>query len=735
VADIFISYSSEDFERVGPLAAALEASGLSVWWDRNLHGGAVFSQEIETEVDKAALVLVVWTHGAINSQWVADEAELGRRGGKLLPLRLDDIEPPIGFRQIQTIDFLNWEGGLDDAPFQTLLRSCRRLGFSNVPALPSNVSTGAPKASIAVLPFVNMTSDPEQEFFSDGISEELLNLLSKIRPLRVTARTSSFAFKGTDKRIREIGELLGVAHVLEGSVRKAGNRVRITAQLVETKTSFHLWSEPYDRTLDDIFAIQDEISSAIVKALKEHILSEIAPPESNRATDVKAYELYLLGQQLCGKRTRETISNSRSYFEEALAIDPNFVPALVGLANVHLQLSLAQTCYGTTPVDEACKQASPLLGQALALNPNSEEAYTALSKSHELSGEFEPAQAHAERAIELNPNYAPAYRALGLALRQSGDPRAPILRTRQKAISLDPLSLVELSNLSWEFVTRARFEETQELADKIATIDPTSIFHCWVRITLSMAHGKMKDTLATYLQNKEFLNLGWGLQSTLTLFGFGPSREHVQSEEAFYLYCLHGYKADAHRLGTALQNQPAGRSHFLMYALAFWHTQEGRFEEALKLLAPFDETDPGKWGRHFDLDNHCLGARLSYYLRDKLGDRSGADFYTAKLKELYQVRLQDSEGINRITYLLGAYCALIDGNRNEALDSIERFVERAPSFASEAASDPLLSTLEPEPRFQAVMKSVKRHIASERQAAFDSGLLPPSQELLALASD
>ena len=204
--------------------------------------------------------------------------------------------------------------------------------------------------SIAVLPFVNMSSDPEQEYFSDGISEELLNLLARIKELTVIARTSSFSFKGANKPISEIGTILGVAYILEGSVRKAGNRVRITAQLIETRNSSHLWSETYDRDLDDIFAIQDEISTAIVGELKGLILGgqDIKAPQTKRTSNIDAYEHYLLGQQFLNKRTRDDINRGKVHFEKALEGDPDFAPAMVGLADAHILLT--NRGYGLTPL-------------------------------------------------------------------------------------------------------------------------------------------------------------------------------------------------------------------------------------------------------------------------------------------------------------------------------------------------------------------------------------------------
>ena len=187
--------------------------------------------------------------------------------------------------------------------------------------------------SIAVLPFVNMSSDPEQEYFSDGISEELLNLLSKIPELRVISRSSSFAFKGEKTDIPTVAKKLNVAHVLEGSVRKAGNLVRITAQLIDARTDTHLWSETYERELENIFDLQDEISEAIVGALKESLNIQLeTAPKTITATNTEAHDAYLRGRYLVVQRTPTTIEAAVHEFEKAITLDPDFALAHAELA-------------------------------------------------------------------------------------------------------------------------------------------------------------------------------------------------------------------------------------------------------------------------------------------------------------------------------------------------------------------------------------------------------------------
>ena len=188
--------------------------------------------------------------------------------------------------------------------------------FMLSPAIPPDTAETSDK-SIAVLPFVNMSSDPEQEFFSDGITEEILNSLAAVKELKVAGRTSSFAFKGRNEDLRLIGDTLGVAHILEGSVRKAGATVRITAQLIQVDDGFHLWSETYDRQLNDVFAIQDEIATEILKQLKARLLDEEIAILTAERTDPEVYDLYLLAKQRIYSRTRETIESAAELLDRA----------------------------------------------------------------------------------------------------------------------------------------------------------------------------------------------------------------------------------------------------------------------------------------------------------------------------------------------------------------------------------------------------------------------------------
>jgi adenylate cyclase len=303
MADIFVSYSRSDKARVAPLVAAIKAKGWSVWWDPSITAGQQFDDQIEAELLAASAVLVVWTPASVASRWVRGEARDAAERDILVPVRFENARLPIDARAIQTTDLDDWEEDPTSVPFQELLRALRavierqRASKSTLPAAASAPSP-TPRVAICVLPFANMSGDPEQEYFSDGITEDIITDLSKVSALAVVSRNSAFSYKGKNVDVTKVARELKVGHVLEGSVRKAGGRVRITAQLVNGSTNDHVWAERYDRDLNDIFTLQDEISEAIVSALKFKLLPNEKKAIEQRGTEnVEAYNLYLMARQ------------------------------------------------------------------------------------------------------------------------------------------------------------------------------------------------------------------------------------------------------------------------------------------------------------------------------------------------------------------------------------------------------------------------------------------------------
>ncbi len=290
----------------------------------------------------------------------------------------------------------------------------------------------APDRSIAVLPFVNMSADQEQEYFSDGISEELLNLLAKIPELRVAARTSSFSFKGKEVELPEIARQLNVAHVLEGSVRKSGDQLRITAQLIHAADGYHVWSESYDRKLDDVFAIQDEIAADVVRQLRVTLLGDA--PKARR-TDPEAYALYLQAVALSREVSTAALEKSDALLRRALEIDPRYAPAWDELANNFFN----KVSLGPLSTEEGLARAREAAKRAVDIDPEYGPAHSTLGLLATVEGDFAGAAGHCERALALDPADTSVLRASARLLLSLGRP-SEALALLETTLRRDPLN-------------------------------------------------------------------------------------------------------------------------------------------------------------------------------------------------------------------------------------------------------------------------------------------------------
>ena len=346
--------------------------------------------------------------------------------------------------------------------------------------------------SIAVLPFVNMSSDKEQEYFSDGMSEELLNLLSQVPDLKVIARTSSFAFKGKDVPIAEIAQTLNVAHVLEGSVRKSGNKVRITAQLVRTADSTHLWSETYDRPLDDIFVVQDEIANAIVQALQIRLAGGELSRRKGGTQNLDAYQLYLHGVSALNQNTRSSLDAAGDYLEQTTKLDPSYGMAWVGLARYFI----LKTENGWMDAREGFERARQLAQHALQLSPELAEAHARLQSVYQtFDWDWAAAESEGQRALAIDPKNQ-------IALLQAGNLSAALgrwddaERQLRAALVRDPLNTYAIFNLGSTYYVAGRFEESEGMYRKLLDLAPD--FY-WTRAYLGktlLAQGNVEAALA-----------------------------------------------------------------------------------------------------------------------------------------------------------------------------------------------------------------------------------------------
>ncbi len=319
--------------------------------------------------------------------------------------------------------------------------------------------------SIAVLPFVNISADAENEYFCDGLAEELLNALAKIEALRVAARTSAFSFKGKETDVREIGRKLNVSVVLEGSVRKSGNRLRITAQLINVTDGYHLWSERYDRQIEDLFEIQDEVTLAVVDALKLKLLSsEKASLLKQRTENTEAYQLYLKGRYYWHQRTEEAVKKGIECFEQAIDIDPNYALAYAGLADSYSLLGLSE--YSALSPTEAFPKAKQASVKALEIDNTVAKAHVSLAFGRMyFDWDFQRAESEYQQAIELNPSYATAHHFRALNLMATGQTDLAIAEMN-KAQALEPLSLIINTNLGWMLYFARQYDQAIEQYQK-----------------------------------------------------------------------------------------------------------------------------------------------------------------------------------------------------------------------------------------------------------------------------
>lgn len=441
MADIFISYARADKPRVAPLVAALEAQGWSVWWDPAIAPGQEFDELIADELKKARAVLVVWTPASVASRWVRGEARTGADRGVLVPVRLENAELPIDARVLHTTDIDDWNGDAGSEPFRALVGALAALlGTAGGGAAPA-ATFAAPKVpsghpSLAVLPFVNLSGDPEQEYFADGMTEEIVTALSRVRSIFVIASGSTRGYKGRAASPQSVGRALGVGYVLEGSVRKSGDRVRIGVRLMDARDDRQIWAERYEDTLQDVFALQDRVALSVVGALEPTLqTAEIRRAVVRPARDPDSYDLYLRAIALLDSYDKADMREAIGLLETSIARDPQCAVAMSVAAYAYAQLvvsgwseeperdrgraldwarkavrlagddaeALAWVTGAYLPLEQDPAGTIALIDRSLALNPGSSMAWMMSGWLRAAAGESETALEHFARSMQLDP--------------------------------------------------------------------------------------------------------------------------------------------------------------------------------------------------------------------------------------------------------------------------------------------------------------------------------------------
>ncbi len=594
------------------------------------------------------------------------------------------------------------------------------VAVDDVPFLP-------PERSIAVLPFVNMSSDEDQEYFSDGISEELLNGLAKIGAFRVAARTSSFAYKGKEQDISEIGKALNVGHVLEGSVRKAADKVRITAQLIVTETGFHLWSDTYDRALEDVFAIQDEISAAIVNALREHILGEVPTLALTQKVDVRAYELYLQGRQLVDKRGPANIEKGKALFEEALTIAPNYIPALTGLAETHLLLSNWWVGLGGgTPIEIALKSAKSLLDKAVVIDPRSAEVHSTLAQYYNQADDVATAAEHVEIALQANPNYAPTYSRQHFSRVFMGNPHLNAISSLRRMIELDPTSISSLFNMAFRMGDRLNQEEADKALNAVIDVDERKGILYSIRADIANHRGDTAEALdlchegRLHVETKS--NLDGIIHESRGILRDPSTEQVVDSSVIIGAYiCGADKQSILARCKHFAEQDYSGYSGLPAFQMLLdgWGGNEA---QARTMLESHFKVDG--WGPMFMLNLVAVVPPMLADLRRKAGDEAGAQLVIGKLKEYYKIEGQHPDGHHMTFDLLGAAIAMLDGDKELAFERLQKQFDRVWYVVTTVRANPLYEPLHDDPRYDALNAAVDKRVEEELAKVKELGLLP-----------
>lgn len=413
--EIFVSYATADQATASSIVAGLESRGVRCWVaPRDISAGSEYGQEIVEAVRACRILVVVFSAQANSSPHVRREVERAVSAGKaIVPFRIDDTVPTgameYALGNTHWLDALTPPLGPHVATLTTT--ALRMLGRkSSAESAEPVLTVGGDRPSVVVLPFNNMSGDPEQEYFSDGITEDIITDLSKVSGLFVVARNTAFTYKGRAVKVQEVSQALNVDFVLEGSVRKAGSRVRVTGQLINGKDGGHVWADRFDRDLTDIFAIQDEITHAIVEQLKVKLLPQEKKSIAEAPTDnIEAYTYYLRGRQFLHRHSKSYYQLARRMFSKAVELDPMYARAYAGIADCHSFLFLHY--HEGIAIDSILDVSA----QALKLDAGVAEAHASRGLALSLAQRHEEAMAEFDRAIELDPNSFEAHYFYGRA--------------------------------------------------------------------------------------------------------------------------------------------------------------------------------------------------------------------------------------------------------------------------------------------------------------------------------
>jgi TolB-like protein/Tfp pilus assembly protein PilF len=581
-------------------------------------------------------------------------------------------------------------------------------------AASSNAETA--DKSIAVLAFTDLSPGGDQAYFSDGISEEILNVLAQIPDLHVTSRSSAFSFKGKGVDIPTVAKQLGVANILEGSVRKSGKRIRITAQLIDARTDKHLWSETYDRELDDIFAVQDEIATAISDALRVKLALDTAVDEALQPTVIEAantdaYDAYLRGRGLIHLRGQENLEDAVRHLERSLRLDTNFASAHAQLAIATALLMESPQTYGTLSLEEVRRKAIPHLERALELEPNLAEAHGGLGLLAMNSGDLTSAIEYARRAVELNPSYSDAMNWLQITLQVLGHYEEREATLKQLLVT-DPMTIVGRSNYATWLGDTGRVEEGHEIADQLLAQSLRSGYSVHAHIS-DHGEGKIAESLSwalrAHTEDPSNTSVSRHAMAGFIYVGEYGEARRINDTLAYIVDIAEGrfdeaIQATQRKMLLDPENEAViGPAAYVLYVA-------GRIDEALPLYERLRDFRPE--GRPIWVSPFQNEATMQLALaRRKVGDEDDAQA-AARIAEQDHAALSAAGAKDQFQYRTEAMIGAFQNNPDRVIAALKSAMQhglRDPAFFG----DPIFEDLWDEPRFVAIQQELDAILVAE----------------------
>lgn len=549
MADVFVSYKAEDRKRVAQLVQALEANGLSVWWDAHIGGGDEWRDTIQRHLDEAKCVIVVWSKRSIgpDAHFVRDEATRAQRRHAYLPLRIDQVEPPLGFGETQAISLVGWSGGRSDRRYQSLLAAARAIisggprpvhvhvekpDVSRRAVMAAGIGAAAAAAaggwfllkpepagasnSIAVLPFANLSGDLAQAYFSDGMAEELRSALSRIPELKVMARTSSEKVRNDD--IRTAARKLDVGSILTGSVRRSATMIRVNAQLISGDNGLERWSEAYDRPAGDALQIQVDIAQKVAAALSVELgRRERAALTAGGTRNPAAQDLFLKASALMSIGDKDSLQKAIGFLDEAIKTDPGFAKAYAKKGRA-IRVLTGFFASSATEYEPGFAQADAAAREALKRAPGLQDAYVTLASTRAARLDFRGAHAYYSRAniaasqdVDAMLHYAEFRGYLGRP--------AEGLELANRAIASDPLNPWPHEVKAWMLFLARRYADAVSATRDLLRWSPGRQYVLYILGSSLLLLGRIAEARAVYapsVPDANFLIVGRGILAART---------------------------------------------------------------------------------------------------------------------------------------------------------------------------------------------------------------------------